>query len=162
MGAVKPALANRPVSSSLIPLVGIQMEGQKVAAPFVARRGNGVRGVESNADAAFRNALLAFAPEAPRKHILEALRNGPTGDGGKHAIRYFGADKIQGIAEQVRPLTDAIEIAFATKLGRPGFKQWLNITDFGNDYRMIKGFVAWAELKRTMDAERASQDAASV
>ena len=150
-----------PVSSSLIPLVGIQMTGQKVAAPFVARRDKGVLGVESHIDAAFRNALLAFAPEGPRKHILEALRNGPKGDHGKHAIGYFGRDKIQSIIDQVAPLTDAIEIAFATKLGRPGFKQWLNLTDFGNDYRMIKGFIAWAEMKRSDDAKRA-EDAAPV
>ena len=119
----------------------------RIKAPFVARQANGFIGVESHKDAAFRNALLAGAPtEDVRRRLRDALINGPTGDHGKHALTYFGADKIQAIAAHVQPLTDAIDLALATKFRLHGFKDWLNLTDFGNDYRMIKAFIAWADL----------------
>ena len=155
---------NRPVSASPPPLTAIDMPGKPLAAPFVARQNQGVAGVEAHADAAFRNLLLTFAPPGPRKHFLDGLRNGPQGDHGAHARRYFGEDKIRAISEQTSALVDLVEVAFATRCGRPGFKRWLGITDFGNDYRMIKGFLAWSELKKADDAKRAAEasDAASV
>ena len=152
---------NRPVSASLLPLTAVGMSGKTLAAPFVARQNQGVAGVEAHADAAFRNLLLTFAPPGPRKHFLDGLRNGPQGDHGAHARRYFGEDKIQAISEQTSALVDLVEVAFATRCDRPGFKRWLGITDFGNDYRMIKGFLAWSELKKAEDAKHAAEMAVS-
>ena len=46
------------------------------------------------------------------------------------------------------PLVDAIQDHFEYRLGMPGFAQWLRITGYGDDYRMIKAFLAWAEMKK--------------
>jgi hypothetical protein len=32
-------------------------------------------------------------------------------------------------------------------LDLPGFKQWLDATGYGNDYRMIKAMDAWAQME---------------
>lgn len=116
-----------------------------IAAPFIARGHKNLVCVEGNQDRAFRESLLAIAPEPARKHFREAFLNGPKGDGGRHATAYFGAEKIAGIQAQIHPVCDEIEEFMARTLRFPGFNQWLTLTGWGDDYRIIKGLIAWAE-----------------
>jgi len=142
-----------------IPLHGqLVAAGKRLPTPFVAKRHAGLFHVESKADARFRNYLLELAPtKAIRAHMLEGLRNGPKGDRGAHARRYFGEDGIAGISAHIDPLTQAIDLLLATRAGLPGFRDWLNISDFGNDYRILKGFIAWADTAKSQELPKTEE-----
>ena len=122
-----------------------------IAAPSIGRGHKNLVMVNGNLDRAFRDALLAIAPEPARKHFREAFAGGgmPKGDGGAHARAYFGADKIPAISSLIRPLSDELEEFMTRTLRFAGFNEWLTQTGWGDDYRIIKGLMAWAETKRS-------------
>ena len=100
--------------------------------------------IRKDVDEKFRKVLTEAAARqanfAARFHISNALHNGPSRGGAAESIKFFGAEldvKLHLTAE----IVDALEIS------APGFKKWLQLTGFGNDKTMIRGFVEWAEFK---------------
>lgn len=115
---------------------------------FIYDRSTGRRQIPLAIDRKYRSALLEAAAKAPRAlfHFRIALDAGPDREGAQGAIRYFGNDldlKLKLTAQMV----DNLEVAM------PGFKRWLEVTGFGNDKRMILGFVAWAEYVNSQQVE---------
>jgi predicted phage tail protein len=53
-------------------------------------------------------------------------------------MAYFGP-RMDEVMHLTAPIVDALEVAMH------GFKRWLEVTGFGNDKTMFKGFVKWAE-----------------
>lgn len=95
-------------------------------------------------DRAYRRGLLAGVNEdggpQARYHIRIALEAGPSRGGAEKTMQFFGA----GLSEKLKltaQIVDGLEIAM------PGFKKWLEMTGFGDDCRMVRGFVGWAEHK---------------
>ena len=105
---------------------------------------DGKRFIRQDVDSKFRRALSeAVAQDGGRSarfHIRNALENGPSRGGANEALRYFGKELWIKLALTAQ-IVDGIEISV------PGFKKWLQLTGFGNDKTMIRGFVAWAEHK---------------
>lgn len=98
--------------------------------------------IRADVDAHYRKALRegvsSHGGEKARYHILLALENGPSRGGYAESAAFFGAEwdiKLKLTA----PVVDGMEVSV------PGFKRWLEVTGFGNDLRMIRGFVCWAE-----------------
>ena len=98
--------------------------------------------IRKEVDEKYRRGLkeaVRHAGETARFHIRNALSNGPSAGGAAEAMKYFGAEldiKLKISAGVV----DGVEVSL------PGFKKWLEMTGFGNDKTMIRGFVAWAEF----------------
>jgi len=102
------------------------------------------RFIRQEVDLKFRKALLEFVaqdgPPTARFHIRNALDQGPSRGGVQETISYFG-DELDVKLKLTAQIVDGLEISV------PGFKKWLELTGFGNDKAMIRGFVAWAEHK---------------
>jgi hypothetical protein len=100
--------------------------------------------VQRDIDARYRKTLLAaVTADGGRKarwHVNAALENGPSSEGAAETIRFFG-DELSEKLQLTAQIVDGLEIA------APGLKKWLEMTGFGNDCRMVRGFVAWAEHK---------------
>lgn len=98
--------------------------------------------IRLDVDRRFRAALLEAARlhggRHARFHIGNALEHGPSRGGVAESVRYFGKE-LQVKLLLTAMIVDGLEITV------PGFKRWLELTGFGNDKTMIKGFVAWAE-----------------
>jgi hypothetical protein len=97
--------------------------------------------IRKEVDDKFRRGLLEAARHAgatARFHIANALSNGPSPRGAAEAMEYFGAE-LDLKLKLTAGVVDGLEVSL------PGFKKWLELTGFGNDKTMIRGFVAWAE-----------------
>lgn len=119
--------------------------------PFPTHQKNGVTWVDAKVDAAFRKALMAGVPPNLRSKMQEALAATPGAGAMAHSIRYFG-DELEEIKIAVGPLIEELSRLLSNTYGMPGFVDWLNLTNFGNDYRMIKVFKAWSEMKLSQPA----------
>jgi hypothetical protein len=119
-----------------------EMTAVNIPANISAFTSVGKRHIRVEVDAKFRKALLeavrTLGGATAAFHIRNALDNGPRPGGALEAMKYFGAELDVKLALTAQ-IVDALEISV------PGFKKWLNLTGFGNDKTMIKGFVAWAE-----------------
>jgi len=100
--------------------------------------------IRKDVDDKFRRMLTEAAARqanfAARFHISNALHNGPSRGGAAESIKFFGSEldvKLHLTAE----IVDALEVS------APGFKKWMELTGFGNDKTMIRGFVEWAEFR---------------
>lgn len=113
--------------------------------PFHVRRENGIVFVDSAVDAAFRHALLDGVPVNLRSKMREALAAIPDKGAMAHSIRYFG-DELEEIKARIAPLMMELNRMLSESFNLPGLFDWLDITNFGNDYRMIKVFKAWSEM----------------
>lgn len=104
----------------------------------------GKRFIRADVDLKFRRALMeAVAQDGgqkARRYIRQALENGPSRGGVNETLQYFGAELWTKLTLTAQ-IVDGIEISVS------GFKKWLQLTGFGNDKTMVKGFVAWAEHK---------------
>lgn len=102
------------------------------------------RFIRADVDARFRKMLTEAVAQdgnpSARFHIGNALEKGPSRGGVQESIAYFGKEIDVKLAITAG-IVDALEITM------PGFKRWLQLTGFGNDKTMIRGFVAWAEHK---------------
>lgn len=100
--------------------------------------------IRADIDRKFRKALReAVAQDGntiARFHIGNALANGPSRGGFAEAKAFFGTAFEPKLALTAM-IVDGLEITV------PGFKKWLELTGFGNDKTMIRGFVAWAEYR---------------
>lgn len=115
---------------------------------FIYDQASGRRQIPLDIDRKYRKGLVEAAAKAPLalRQFLISFDNGPDRDGAQGAISYFGNDldlKLKLTAQMV----DNLEVAM------PGFKRWLEVTGFGNDKRMIRGFVAWAEYVNSLQVE---------
>lgn len=102
------------------------------------------RHIRSDVDGAYRRGLReGAASEAGSKgyrFIVQSLRNGPSRGGVGETVAFFGAALDLNL-KLTAQIVDALEISM------PGFKKWLELTGFGNDKTMVRGFVAWAMHK---------------
>jgi len=100
--------------------------------------------IRLDVDHRFRGALLAAVNEAgglrARRLIGLALMAGPARDGVAASLLRFGSrEKLQAVLVGTEMVITGLEMSC------PGFKQWLDVTGFGNDPTMIEGFAAWAD-----------------
>ena len=97
--------------------------------------------IRKDIDEKFRRGLMEAARHGgtrARWLIKNALSNGPSTNGIAESIAYFG-DELDLKLKLTAGVVDGIEVSLN------GFKKWLELTGFGNDKTMIRGFVAWAE-----------------
>ena len=113
--------------------------------PFHVKRENGIVFVDSAVDAAFRKALMDGVPPNLRGKMWEALAATPDRGAMAHSIRYFG-DELNDIKARIAPLMIELNRMLSENYNLPGLFDWLNVTNFGNDYRMIKVFAAWSDM----------------
>jgi hypothetical protein len=114
--------------------------------PFRVKRENGLVHVDRVIDAAFRQALLDGIPVSLRPKMREALAVIPDSRSRVHTQRYFG-DELPEIMERIAPLLLELNKLLSERFNLPGLYDWLDVTGFGNDYRMVKAFDAWAQMK---------------
>jgi hypothetical protein len=115
-------------------------------APFAVVRRDGIVWIDRQADAAFRKALTDGVPTVLRPKMIEALAATPDRGAMAHSIRYFG-DELEQIKQHIAPLLVQLNKYLSEQMRMPGLFDWLDITNFGNDYRMIKVFKAWSEMR---------------
>jgi hypothetical protein len=116
-----------------------------MTAPVIVRQ-NGIVAIRSDVDAAFRKALLDGVPVSLRSKMVEALAATPGKEAAAHSKRYFG-EELPAIVAETNQLLFFINKYLSEQLKLPGLYDWLNATNFGNDYRMIKVFKAWSEMR---------------
>lgn len=119
-----------------------------MTAPFAIRTtpdSPGLVWVDKAKDEAFRKALLDGIPVSLRAKMKGALSIIPDKGALAHSQRYFGAE-LPMITGRTAPLIFALNRYLTEQLQLPGLYDWLNVTGYGNDYRMIKAFDAWAQL----------------
>jgi hypothetical protein len=113
--------------------------------------------IRKDVDEKFRRGLNEAARHGGSKarfYIRNALSNGPSPRGAIEAMEYFGAE-LDLKLKLTAGVVDGLEVSL------PGFKKWLELTGFGNDKTMIRGFVAWAEyVARMPRVDSAIKDAA--
>lgn len=121
-----------------------------MSAPFAIVHRNGINWVDAVKDAAFRKALTDGVPASLRGKMREALAATPDSGARQHSERYFGgAAELRATVEQIAPLLMELNSFLTRSLHLPGLFDWLDVTGYGNDYRMIKVFKAWSEMKLT-------------
>ena len=125
--------------------------------PFAIRRENGIVWIDAAVDAAFRKALLDGVPISLRAKMRDALSATPSADSMEHSVRYFG-DELESIKMQVKPLIFELNKLLSSRFALPGLYVWLNATNFGNEYRMIKVFRAWSEITVSSRGENKDAD----
>lgn len=103
---------------------------------------NGTCQVPIAVDRRYRQGLWRAAGTVPKAawYIQRSLRNGPSKYGAQETTRHYG-NQMDAVMHLTAPIVDTLEVAM------PGFKRWLEVTGFGNDLTMFKGFVKWAEAK---------------
>jgi hypothetical protein len=113
--------------------------------PFTVQRKDGIVWVDSAVDAAFRKALMDGVPPNLRSKMQEALAASPDKGAVEHSKRYFGSE-LGPMMERISPLLIELNRMLTESFRLPGLFDWLDVTNFGNDYRMIKVFAAWSEM----------------
>lgn len=139
-------------------MTGIQTRYAKPGQFQVVRK-DGIAWVNQQHDQAFRKALIDGCPPQVRAKMHEALAATPGPGAAGHSKRYFGAE-LPSILKRCGPLIDELDVFMVGRLNLSGFKDWLTVTNFGNDYRMIKAMTAWADM--VYAREDAEKKAASV
>jgi len=99
-------------------------------------------------DQAFRRALMDGIPPPLRGKMREALAVFPGKQAQGHSVLYFGP-KLADIKNRIAPLLIELNRFLSESRNLPGLFEWLDATNYGNDYRMIKAFLAWAEMAKT-------------
>lgn len=125
---------------------GMQASRQQTLHTFT---NHGVTWVDAVADAKYRKALMDGCPLPVRARMREALAATPPKTARAHSLRYFGPE-IDAIIAQVSPLVDELAWFLHHDKNLPDLKRWLQATGYGDDYRMIKAMVAWAEHMRSV------------
>jgi len=116
-------------------------------APFPVVRNNGMVFVDRRTDEAFRHALNSGVPPQLRGKMREALAAIPHKGAMAHSQRYFG-DELADIKNRIAPLIIWLN-QYLSEHNIRGLYDWLDATNYGNDYRMIKVFAAWADMIKT-------------
>lgn len=114
--------------------------------PFRIKRENGIVWIDAKVDAAFRKALLDGVPTVLHAKMVEALAATPDAGARDHSVRYFKGE-LDAIIVMVNPLLMNLNSFLGERFHLPGLFDWLNATNYGNDYRMIEVFKAWSEMK---------------
>ncbi len=102
--------------------------------------------VDRESDERFRKLLIHGAPAPVARKIYLALCETPQANAREEAEKHFGAELAE-LVKTLTPLMDWLENYFDS-IGAEGFVQWLNVTGYGNDVRMISAMAEWAAMKR--------------
>jgi len=110
------------------------------------RQRQGFVEIDQPTDEWFRRMLKEGGPTNEVRQKFRAALNGryPHADARQFSERHFGAENLKRIVAHVDPLIRGLEGYFQQQ-GRRGFTEWLNLTGFGNDYKLILAFEAWAD-----------------
>jgi hypothetical protein len=114
--------------------------------PFKVVRQNGIVWVDRQVDGAFRKALMDGVPVPLRSKMKDALAATPDRNTRAHCRRYF-AGEFEAVIARIAPLLIELNRYLSEQRALPGLFDWLEITGLGDDYRMVKAFDAWAQLK---------------
>lgn len=114
--------------------------------PFTIIRQNGLVHIDAKVDAAFRKALMDGVPVSLRSKMKEALAAVPDKQSAAHSRRYFGAE-LPAIVNRIAPLMRELNRYLSESRNLPGIYDWMLATGFSEDFRMIKVFNAWAQMK---------------
>lgn len=117
-----------------------------MTAPFAVKHANGLTFIDSRVDAAFKQALIAGVPPVLRGKMREALADIPPKNARAHCERYF-AGELPAIMQQVGPLLIKLDHVLTNTFRLPGLFDWLNHSNLGNHYKLVKVFKAWSEFK---------------
>lgn len=119
-----------------------------MSVPVVVRQG-GIVSIRSDVDAAFRNALMSGVPASLRVKMMEAL-SAQVQPNARRAMRearkYFGDEADEAFASAAA-LASELHRYLEGKFQLRGLLDWLTVTGYGNDYRMIKVFYEWSKLE---------------
>lgn len=109
-------------------------------------QGQGFVQIDTVTDEWFRRMLKEGGPTNEVRAKFRAALNGryPHADARAFSEKHFGKENLVRIVAHVDPLIRGLEGYFQQQ-GRRGLTEWLNITGFGNDYRLIEAFEAWAD-----------------
>ena len=109
-------------------------------------QGQGFVRIDTASDEWFRRMLKEGGPTQTIRAKFAAALNGryPHADARQFSERHYGAENLKRIVAHCDPLIRALE-AWYEKQGHRGFIDWLNITGWGNDYKLIAAFEAWAD-----------------
>ena len=113
--------------------------------PFNFVHRDGVLWVNAEADRGFRKSLMDGVPVSLRPKMIEALAATPDAGARGHSFRYFGAE-FNAVANAAADLANELH-RYLESRGQPGFLDWVTMTRLGDDYRMLKVFYAWAQMK---------------
>jgi hypothetical protein len=116
--------------------------------PFPIIRRNGIVWVDKRIDQEFRKALLQGVPPILRPKMQEALSAYPDDRARAHSERYFKGE-VEEIVKEIAPLLIALNHVLSHAFNLPGLFDWLNVTHYGDSYKMIKVFREWAAMKRS-------------
>ena len=119
---------------------------------FPTHSHQGVRFIEAAADAAFRKALKDGCPPQLRSKMHEALSDIPGKGAMAHSVRYFGKE-LADIKNRIAPLLFELEGYMRNRLDLHGFWEWLDLTNFGNHYKLIKVLDQWAQMAAKDDGQ---------
>lgn len=102
--------------------------------------------IDAASEEYFRRMLKEGGPTQAIRAKFAAALNGrfPHADARQFSERHFGADNLQRIALHCDPLIRALD-AWYERHGHRGLTEWLNATGWGNDYKLIAAFEAWAD-----------------
>lgn len=123
---------------------------------FAVVQKDGMTLIERDHDTAFRRALMDGCPPQIRSKMHEALAVLPLPGAAAHSKRYFGAE-LDSILKRTAPLIDELDVHLLTRCHLTGFKNWLQLTGFANDYRMIKAIAAWADMVYAREAAEVAE-----
>jgi len=115
--------------------------------PFRVIQGEGITWISTDSDKAFRRALEDGVPVSLRPKLRRALASIPDPALDlRFSQGYFGS-ALQDIADRAKPLVDTIDRYLETNRNLPGFRQWMILTGYTNQYLMIEVFDAWSRMK---------------
>lgn len=112
-------------------------------------RKNGLVHIERSFDEACRRALLDGVPTSLHAKMVEALSAQVIPNAyraQKEARKHFGPEADEMFAHAATFASDLHQF-LSQRFGLDGLLDWLTATGYGNDYRMIKVFKAWSEMK---------------
>jgi hypothetical protein len=115
--------------------------------PFTVIKEHGMVHVDAKIDATFKKALRDGVPTPLRAKMNEALSSIPPANARDHSVRYFGGPQaVSNMLNVIGPLLIELNRYLTESRSLPGIFDWLEVTGLGNDYRMLKVLLAWAEM----------------
>jgi hypothetical protein len=118
-----------------------------MTSPFRVIQGEGVTWVSTDSDRRFRRALMDGVPVPLRAKMKRALAAIPDPKVDLTFSQGYFGDRLQDIADRSKPLVDELDRYMAANRNLPGFRQWMILTGYTNQYLMIEVFDEWSRMK---------------